>query len=149
MKRSKSEAIAVQLGELLADSVVETGVGSEANVIVPMPIHWWKKFRRGFNASSVIAKGLSRSLQIPFVGKSLCSMRLTRKQGTLSNIARIKNVKDSVGVWDSRRVSGRQVMLVDDVATSCATANEAAKVLHAAGAVHVTLVVVARGVRAR
>ncbi len=149
MKRSKSEAVATQLGELLANLMVTAGVGSDANVIVPMPVHWWKKFRRGFNASSVIARGLSRSLQIPTVGNSLCCTRLTRKQGTLSTIARIKNVKGSVGVSNLKRVSGRHVILVDDVATSCATANEAAKELRAAGSTKVTLVVAARGVRSK
>ena len=136
----------MQLGRLLAQTMVETGVGADADLVTPIPVHWWKRLVRGFNASSVIAEGMSQLLQLSNQ-PTLRSIRLTKKQGTLSTSARIANVKGAMKIVNRQRVSGKRVVLVDDVATSCATANEATIALFKAGAKTVTLAVAARGVR--
>lgn len=148
MKRVKSEAIAIQLGRLLGIRMLERGIGLDANLIVPVPIHWRKRIHRGFHASALIATGLSRAMKIRCNHTVIRATRLTSKQGTLSSKSRIKNVKDSMATKCPSRISGKHIILVDDVATSCATANEAVKVLNAANADRVTLAVAARGVRA-
>lgn len=148
MKRASSESIAHQLGRVLAQCMGERAVGIEADLIVPMPIHWWKKLKRGFNASSIIADGISAALKIPQRKSVLRYSRLTQKQGTLSTQARIKNVQGAIRVKNPKSLVGRHIVLVDDVTTSCATANEATKALRKAGAKEVTLAVAARGVRA-
>lgn len=146
VKRAKLESTATQLGRLLAKLMIELEVGLGADYIVPMPIHWWKRFIRGFNGASVIAEGLSQNSCIP-VFSGLRFARLTKKQGTLSTTARIANLKNAMMVKNGQRVSGKHVILVDDVATSCATANEAARALKRAGAKKITLAVAARGIR--
>ena len=148
MKRSKSEPMANQLGRLLAHCMQQQEVGCRADLIVPMPIHWWKRLRRGFNASSLIADGISKTLGIRQIAGAMRYSRLTKKQGTLSTTARIRNVKGAIQVRWPKSVQDKHVVLVDDVTTSCATANEAAKALLKAGAREVTLAVAARGVRA-
>lgn len=146
MKRAKSEPAATQLGRLIAKLMIEQEVGKDADAVVSLPVHWWKRLVRGFNAASVIADGLSQNFDVPRIS-ALRFVRQTKKQGTLTTTARIANVKGAVAVVGRQRVLGKHVILVDDVATSCATANEATRALIQAGATKVTLVVAARGVR--
>lgn len=146
MKRAKSEAIAHQLGRILAIRIQQHHQDRQFDTVVPMPIYWWKRIKRGFNASSVIAEGLSSSLRISCQNRALQYTRHTRKQGTLSMTARVQNVKGAIQVKKQKAIKGKRVLLVDDVMTSCATANEAAKVLMKSGAAEVSVAVAARGV---
>lgn len=148
MKREKSEAIATQFGTALSHGIMDSELDQRALSVVAIPTHWWKQLRRGFHAAAIIANAVSRSLHCRYLSNGLCSQRLTRKQGTLSTSARIRNVKGAFRVPRPSAVRGQHILLVDDVMTSCATANEAARILKQAGATQVTLGVVARGVRA-
>lgn len=145
VKREKREALAFQLGRLLGLRLRER-VGEGPVHIVPIPIHWWKRLRRGFHAPLVIADGIQHETGWPVAGDWLVMRRLTMKQGTLSTRQRFANMRNSMMVRASRRVS-RRVVLVDDVMTSGATINEAATKLAAHGADEIWGAVVARGVR--
>lgn len=148
MKRAHGEATAYQFGTLLGKLALEQGPDSFADLIIPMPIYWWSRLKRGFCAAAIIAAGLSAQTGIPVNENILRQNKRTKKQGMLSNTARFKNVKDAFSIRSPSKVKDKAVLLVDDVMTSGATANEATKVLKKAGAHRVCIAVVARGVRA-
>lgn len=148
MKRSNGEITAYQFGNLLGKLIQERTGDSFADLIVPMPIHWWSRLKRGFCAASVIAAGLSSQTGIPISEKILRQTKRTKKQGMLSNTARFENVRGAFSTRSPQKVVGKTILLVDDVMTSGATANEATKVLKKAGAKRVYIAVAARGVRA-
>ena len=117
---------------------------AEADVVAPVPLHWRRRWRRGFDQ----AADLCRLLDVP-VAKLLRRRRATVPQTGLSAAARRANVTAAfecrVGWWTRReRCRGLTVVLVDDVVTTGATLDACARVLRAAGARRVWGLTIAR-----
>ena len=148
MKRSSCETTAYQFGSILGNLLLERTGDSVADLIIPMPIHWWSRLKRGYCAAAMIATGISAQTKIPINDSALRQIKKTKKQGMLSTTARFKNIRGAFSLRNPKVTQGKRILLVDDVMTSGATANEAAKVLKKAGAKHVYVAIVARGVRA-
>jgi ComF family protein len=112
---------------------------SGADCVVPVPLHPIRRVRRGFNQAADIA----RQLSLP-VANALWRTRPTRPQTGLSAASRHSNVRDvfTLSPW-SPPVTGRIVVLVDDVRTTGATLNACAKVLSRAGAREVRVLTIA------
>ncbi len=118
----------------------------ERFVICHVPIQWRRKLIPDWNPSAVLAYGMSEATRIPALSSFLEFNRATQKQGTLSRRQRTKNVNGSMTARRSICLAGKTVILVDDVVTSGATANEATRVLMDAGAERVLVVACARGI---
>lgn len=122
---------------------------AEADVIVPVPLHVWRLWRRRYNQAAELARMLARRAGKPYAPALLVRSRATPSQGAMvSAAARKRNVAGAFEVPESERVKGKTVLLVDDVMTTGATAREAAKALKKAGAAKVlvlTLAFVVRG----
>lgn len=114
------------------------------DLIMPVPLHRKKLSSRGFNQAVLLGEILSQRLRIPLDRRNLQRIRWTEPQVNLAEHDRRTNVKGAFSIQDSVLVSGRRVLLVDDVLTTGSTADECGKVLKAAGAADVTVVTVAR-----
>lgn len=126
---------------------------ADADLILPVPLHWTRLFRRRFNQSALLAGAISRIAGVPAVPDLLLRRRRTASQGQLSRAARRRNVRGAFAVNPRRAalVPGKRLLLVDDVLTSGATAAACSRTLLRAGAEAVDLLVlsrVARGVAA-
>ena len=142
------------LGEAGPQSV---GEAQEWDLVVPVPLHWRRRLARGFNQAERIARPLAARLGLPY-RSLLRRRRATRSQARLGRSARLANPAGAFGVrrglrWrrGGRRpgapggtLGGAHVLLVDDVATTGATLDAAARALRVAGAERVTAVVAAR-----
>jgi len=106
----------------------------EINLIIPVPLHSLKKAERGYNQSDYIAKGLSRESKIPFSTKTLKRIRYTQSQTTMNIEQRAENMANAFKVKHPEDVTGRKILLIDDVITTGATTSECGKVLLSAGA---------------
>lgn len=115
-------------------------------LLVPVPLHWWKRHRRGFNQAALLARELSRRTGLQ-VEDALCRRRSTGTQTALGRELRLENMRGAFGFGRAgeRRVAGRAVLLVDDVLTTGATLDACARVLLEGGASSVRALVVARG----
>ena len=113
------------------------------DVVQAVPMHWRRRLARGFDHAHVIASALAGHLGVP-MGCELVRVRNTPPQVRLSRTRRIENVRGAFAVRDPDVVAGADVLLVDDVTTTGATANEAARVLLDAGAQRVALAVLAK-----
>lgn len=113
-----------------------------AELVVPVPMHAKRLRRRGFNQSEVLARALAEGLNLPFEN-GLVRTRNTVQQAKLKGEARRKNLKDAFRAESS--VSGRRVLLVDDVYTTGETARQCAKALRDAGAVSVSFIAYTKG----
>ncbi len=113
-----------------------------ADLIVPVPVDLATKRRRGFNQSLLIAKAMGAALRLP-VRQPLSKCRKTIPQAVLPPLRRATNVK---GCFMGKKVSlkGKRVLLVDDMAASGSTLNDAARALKAMGAAKVYAVVAAK-----
>jgi ComF family protein len=119
-----------------------------ADLIVPVPLHWTRLFRRRFNQAALLAHAIRAAGGPPVAPDWLVRRRRTPSQGLLGPAARERNVRGAFTLRRSRTVKGKRVVLVDDVLTTGATAEECARVLRRAGAASVGVLTLARAVRA-
>jgi ComF family protein len=115
-----------------------------ADCVVPVPLHWQRRWRRGFNQ----ALELSHDLGLP-VRRALRRHRNTRTQTDLPADARHRNVRSAFVMRRAVPVEGLRVVLVDDVSTTGATLEACASALMAAGAAEVRTLTAARVVTRR
>ena len=115
------------------------------DIIIGVPLHASRERERGYNQSSLIAKALSRELQVPASNTVLSRVKITNSQSLLNRNARLSNVRDAFQVNRPEKIRGRSILLVDDIITTGATLGECCKVLLEAGAGEVTCAVVASG----
>ena len=144
-KNTGDETLMAQLGRLLGTQVKKHPQTADADLMVPIPTHWKRRFlSNGFHAPSLIAQNVEKMTGIPQSQRILRAVKPTITLGTLSRTARLKNVRDAFVCKHPGKVARRTVMLVDDVMTSGATMIEAARVLKRAGAKKVIVAVIAR-----
>lgn len=135
----------VSLAATLARVLVERcPLRSEYDVVVPVPLHLSRLRWRGFNQSLLLARPLARRWGIPTAPRALMRTRATPPQVGLTDAARRKNTAGAFAVREPAAVRGRHILLVDDVLTTGATANECARSLRRAGAAQVDVLVLAR-----
>jgi ComF family protein len=113
--------------------------------VVAMPLHWRRRWSRGFNQSGLLAREVSRRASVPFLD-CMKRTKATRAQAGLSNAQRRSNVAGAFSVKRGSRalIEDRHLLLVDDVMTTGATANACAAVLKRAGAGRVSILTLAR-----
>lgn len=120
-----------------------TGAGgeliAEADCLVPVPLHRWRLWRRRFNQAALLAQGIAALTGLPTEPRTLARVKATRSQVGLSRAARARNLQAAFRVPEAVRpkLQGRRILLIDDVATTGATANAASRALLRAGAAKV------------
>ena len=139
------------LAGMMVPQMVRAGAGllGPEVLLVPVPLHRWRLWGRGFNQAALLARGLARAGHGVLLVDGLVRVRATRPSVGLDRAGRLKNVKGAFRVRDRALVDGRRVVLVDDVLTTGATALACAKALTRAGAASVDVLTWARVVRDR
>jgi ComF family protein len=137
LKYGRRRSIARELGGRMRDGGERVLAGASA--VVPVPLHWRRRRRRGFNQ----AADLAAALGIPVV-HALKRVRATSSQTGLAASQRRANVRGAFAMRRRTDVRGLSIVLVDDVATTGATLEGCARVLLAAGASEVRAITAAR-----
>jgi competence protein ComFC len=112
--------------------------------LVPVPLHPRRKRDRGFNQSRVFAGELGKIMRMPVLDGALIKIRHTPPQTSLVSRDRAENVVDAYRVKKPDLVSGKTLLLVDDVFTTGSTIDECARVLLASGAKEIRALTIAR-----
>lgn len=115
------------------------------DAICCVPLHRVRLRQRGYNQSALLARGLARALDKPFLRRALVRIRQTGTQTHLTAHERITNVHGAFAVRRPAALAGKALLLIDDVMTTGATVAEVARVLKQAGVVKVCVLTVARG----
>ena len=134
------------LGRALAE-YLDAAPALEADaydVVIPVPLHRSRLRWRGFNQAALLGAALARRLNCPLDVATLARVRSTASQTARDRAQRTRNVRDAFAVRRPLRVAGRRVLLIDDVMTTGATADECARVLRAAGARRIDVLTLAR-----
>ena len=133
------------LGRHLAHGMAErlSAELAECDCVVAVPLHWHRRWNRGFDQARAIAEPLATILGLP-LASSLVRCRATPPQSELDRKARLSSPRGAFRLRRRGRVAGRVVLLVDDVVTTAATLDAAARVLMQAGALKVVAVAAAR-----
>ena len=136
--------MAKPLGNLLADYQDPEFPLAEFDLILSVPLHPQRLRERGFNQSLLLARRISQVHSIPLDGTALQRIRHTRPQTELSGAERQKNIRGAFTVKKSALISGKRILLIDDVFTTGATVQECSKALLRAGAKQVDVLTLAR-----
>lgn len=143
-RTSSAPAFAAWLARAGAELLVE------ADFIAPVPLHWSRLFTRRYNQAALLAVGLGRLSGKEVVPDLLIRRRATQKQGRLGRLARQRNVAGAFALNPRRRelISGRRILLIDDVITTGATIAGCARALRQNGAGGVDVLALARVIAA-
>jgi ComF family protein len=139
------QPLAGPLSRLLARAVPRS---QRFDMVVPMPLHWLRRWKRGFNQAGLLSGLLAKQLGVPSA-PVVRRVKSTAPQAGLTVAQRRDNLSGAFRVRDRATVAGKQVLLIDDVLTTGATVNACAAVLKRAGARRVTVLTVARADRRR
>jgi len=140
LKYENLRAIAPLLSQMLYSYITENRVPGDT--LVPVPLHSKRLRERGYNQATLLARELSEMTGLPLVTNHLIRQKDTHPQALTKTASdRQSNVANA---FYSRELQGREVLLIDDVATSGATLNACAAALKAAGAISVWGLVLAR-----
>lgn len=145
-KEPQGGPLTAGLSELLCDAHEDTFEAARADLIVPVPHHWWDRLTRPHLPPATMAEVISRRLSIPVGAHILAKRRRTAAQSSLSPARRRRNLQGAFTATNVQAVAGRTVLLTDDILTTGATADQAARVLRQAGAGRVVVAVLARGI---
>lgn len=144
LKYKNKPGLGTALGRLYGRLLAENGYLERWDGIVAVPLHREKLRRRGYNQSECFAEGLAESLSIPqlyVLRRNYNTTTQTRK----TRIQRWENVSDVFELVESEFISGRRILLVDDVMTTGATLAACANVIRNANPTRLDLAVIAAG----
>lgn len=152
MKTDRTGILAIAAARVLTLCRSAEWESVQAEYVVPVPMHRFRREERGVNSPDILAEELARQLNIPFARHLVRRVHHTNLQYTLSQRARADNVRGAFALrspsvfdhWFRRSIIGKNILLVDDIFTTGATCNEMAKVLLSAGVRSVTVAVLAR-----
>lgn len=125
-------AVGRYFARMLAAEMAASSWFRSTDAIVPVPLHWTRRWSRGYNQAEIIARELSRSLGVPMRTDILCRVSRTRSQAKLSLEEKARNVSDAFKLRERflrqihsgrgrKQVLPRRILLVDDVFTTGAT----------------------------
>ncbi len=130
-----AHVLSILLAEYLAEELSDSAVFSpHPPLVIPLPLHTARKRERGFNQISLVLSQLPPHMRKLVHDTSLVRIRNTTPQTRLSRRARLANMEHAFAIFSPQDVSGKRVILIDDVTTTGATLAEAAHTLASAGA---------------
>ncbi|MDE6380656.1 MAG: ComF family protein, partial [Muribaculaceae bacterium] len=120
MKYRKFPSVGRRLGEIVGEELNMSGFFDGADCVAGVPMHWWKKARRGYNQADFIAAGISEGAGLPVVDV-LEASRPHKTQTAMTVDQRLANLSGTFSVADPDALRGRGLVLVDDVCTTGST----------------------------
>ena len=143
MKYGGRWALAEKLAGRLWDQPRIRQMVGEADLLVPIPLHFFRRMRRGFNQAMEIARFLAKRGDRPVSG-ALARTRNTQTQTHLhSKMKRFENLRDAFAVRRAKQIRGKHLLVIDDVMTTGATLQTAARALRAGKPASISAIVLA------
>lgn len=137
-KYASQPGIARGLGRICASELKADGFFDGIDALVPMPLHWTKQLRRGYNQAWEICRGISEATGLPIV-QALRAAKPHGVQSRLSEPERRASIAGTLAVAHAEQAAGRHLLFVDDIITTGATASEAVRTLAAASPASVSV----------
>lgn len=140
LKYEGRKDIGYTLGLIVGKKMNVSTYFNSIDLIIPIPLHKEKIIKRGYNQAFYIAKGISEVIDVPIRNDVIIKCKHTRSQTRMGRIERIRNVLDSFQLMDKNGISGRHILIVDDVLTTGATIEACARKLMEADNIKISIV---------
>ena len=131
MKYRREWNLADFLADRLLDQERVKSMLTETDALVAVPLFFTRHIARGYNQSDLLARRIARRCRIPLV-KAITRVRPTETQTHLSATQRVENLRGAFALINAKRIKGKHVVVIDDVTTTGATLQAAARVLEQA-----------------
>lgn len=132
LKYNNGKWLAKYMAEFMKLEFEEMAV--KVDCIIPIPLHKKRFKERGYNQSELLAKALSKKINLPLVLNNLIKVKETTTQTKLTKLERKENLNGCFEIKNRDEIVGKNILLLDDVFTTGATTEEASRVLKSAGA---------------
>jgi ComF family protein len=145
-KYNKKTYLAKDLSYEMLNLIYEKNLNNQIDFVVPLPLHFLKKFKRGFNQAELLAKEIARNINKPIYSNLLIRTKYTTPQFNLNREERTKNLEKvfCVNKKYTDMIKNKNILLIDDIATTCTSANLCSKELKTMGAKNIFVITVAR-----
>jgi competence protein ComFC len=134
MKYENNFRVGETLGKLLGDKLQNEIHIRNLDLIIPVPLHHLKKSERGYNQSFYISKGVNSKLKLVLDERCVKRIKYTETQTSMNIREREKNIAGAFKVKKSNNITGKNILIIDDVITSGNTVTEFGKTLKENGA---------------
>lgn len=129
LKYKNNKDIGIYLGKLMGQSLAVSERFKNIDCIIPIPMFKQKEIKRGYNQAAIVAMGVAEAMQIPLLTHEVKRILPTSTQTKKHRAERWENVKDTFVVDNKNQLSGKSILLVDDVITTGATLEACGEIL--------------------
>ena len=143
LKYKGAKEVAVRLGQLLGNDLILQETYREIDLLIPVPLHPKREYKRGYNQSAEIAKGMSAAMEKELVTGNLIRNLYSATQTNKGRFERWQNVKELFLVQNPEKLQGKHLLLIDDVVTTGSTLEACAQVLLKIPGVKVSIATIA------
>lgn len=121
MKFHGNSELCLMMGRQMGLELLHSGRFDDIDLLVPVPLHWWRRLQRGYNQSELLCRGIAEVMPREVNTTAVVRHRYTRQQSLQSGDSRAANVEGAFRLRHPDQLAGRHVLLVDDVLTTGAT----------------------------
>lgn len=121
MKFHGNSDLCLLMGRQMGLELLASGRFDDIDLLVPVPLHWWRRLRRGYNQSELLCRGIAQVMHREVNTRALRRHRYTQQQSLQASSDREKNVQGAFSLRRPDDLAGRHILLVDDVLTTGAT----------------------------
>ena len=129
LKYNNNREIGYYLGEITGNSLLKSNRFSNIDYLIPLPLYADKEFKRGYNQAEIICRGMQTTTQIPVMVNNVVRQRPTETQTRKHRAERWQNVAGSFTIKNPAALTGKNILLVDDVITTGATLEACGQVI--------------------
>jgi ComF family protein len=127
-----NKELGLQLGRMMGSGLAQSG-RFPVTAVVPLPLFASREKRRGYNQAAVLCEGISEILQVPVLENAVTRSKSTETQTRKSRVERWSNMEGKFELAHPEQISGRHILLVDDVVTTGATLEACGMEMYKAG----------------
>ena len=139
IKYKNEEALGIYMGRLMGIKLKDCLQQHEIDFCIPMPLHYKKEFKRGYNQATLLCKGIEQECAIAFDERIIIREENTSTQTKKSRIERWDNVGHVFSILDKHKIKGKNILIIDDVITTGASTEACAQAFLNRGAKSVSI----------